>query len=321
MKKLLIALISIMMIVSGCGTSDLEDYKAALLATESFQSGTSESKLSIDLTFDETDMTFEEKRDMSYYERIQVETNMAYDYREVSKAIIDGYFNFGGLGFDMNYYINEDEVLIKLPILDKFLDIDAMVIEDSEDNTVNEDQERAIKKVIDTWNEVLGDEDVFSGSKAYVMTDKGQIKTTTYTINISEAQFDLLKEAFLKILDDEKIVETFLSGSEQFANIEGNQDEFTDYIRSLLKEIRLVEFSGKAYVDFDGRLVRQVLIADLINDGTEPGEVQTMHIEYETTYDQIGDDVELIMPIVNEEDILKLDDDGNIQDYFPDGLF
>ena len=319
MKRILVTLLALMIVLSGCGTSALQDYQSSVLLTQSYTNGHSETSLSVDVTFDEMGLSFEEQRDLSYFERIDLTTSMTYIAEEVFRGQLDGYFNFGGLGFDMVYYMNGDEVLVKLPIMDKYMTLGSD--DGLTDTSMDENQQDAIDRIIEAWNGVLNEDDVFSGSKAYVMTDKGQIKTTTYTISINEEQFDVLKEALLTILEDEQILEAFLQDSENFTENEVDTEEIQNMLHELLEDVTLTSFEGKAYVDFDGRLVRQDFTADLMNHRAEPGQVESMHIEYETSYDSLGQVEDLTFPEVMEEDLLRMEDGDSIQDYFPEGLF
>lgn len=319
MKKSLAVLMTTVFLLSGCGRSDLQDYQSAVLMTDAYTNGRSETSLSVDLIFNEQGLSFEEQRDLSYFEGIDMTTTMTYIAGELFRGQMDTYFNFGGLGFDMVYYMNGDEVLIKLPIMDKYMAVSGGM--DTSDTSVTMDEEDAIKRLIDSWNGVLNEEDVFSGSKAYVMTDKGQLKTTTYTISINDDQFDVLKATLLTLLEEEEILESFLEGSGNYTSYEVDGDAVQSMVQDLLKEVTLTSFEGKAYVDFDGRLVRQDFTADLVNHSAQPGQVASLHIEYETFYDLLGQVEDLYFPEVKDEDLLKLEDGDSIQDYFPSGLF
>lgn len=319
MKKIWVLLAASLLAFSGCSTSALEDYKKALIETDAYTSGVTTSDLSIDLLFDETGLSFEEIRDLSYYEHVDVVTTSTYKAEgDIEKAIVEGYFNFGGLGFDMVYYINGEEILIRLPIMDKYIDVETGTYEGE---TTNDEQSKAVRRVIDAWNSILSEEDVFSGSKAYLMTDKGQIKTTTYTVNIDENQFDIMKRVVLEIIEDEQIIDAFLKESGNMIQFDAESTDVQANLKALLEHVSLVNFEGKAFVDFDGRLVKQTISCDLVNTSALPGDIKTLHIDYESSYDLLGEVTDIQIPIVSEDDMLDVNDDGTIEDYFPEGLF
>ena len=94
MKKIWILLAASLLTLSGCSTSALEDYKMALIETDAYTSGVTTSDLSIDFFFDETGLSFEEIRDLSYYEHVDVVTTSTYKAEgDREKAMIEGYFN------------------------------------------------------------------------------------------------------------------------------------------------------------------------------------------------------------------------------------
>lgn len=318
MKKIIGLILVVAVTITGCGTSDIEDYRSALLMTEEINQGEIELRLNVDIIFDDMDLTDEEKRDLSYYENIDVVLKSQYDYSgDHSKAVTDVYYNLGGLGFDMTLYGQNNVTLVSLPTLDKFIEINQTMIEQEGEAAVDDNQQHAVERVIDTWNGVLKDEDVISGRKDYVMTDKGQLKTTTYTININDEQFETLKEAMMVILKDEAILESFLSESSSYSGEAMDPDVVTEFLEAALVDIGLKSFEGQAFVDFDGRLAKQIITCDLVNEETTTGEIKSFHIEFEIKYDHLGETLDIEIPVVSEEDILELNEQDTIENYLP----
>lgn len=321
MKRLFAMVGLLVMVISGCGVSDLEDYQQALIETASYDSGSESTDLSIELEFNETGLSFEEKRDLSYYERIEMSTEAWFNSQgPKSKSVIDTYFNFGGVGFDMIYYIDGRDVLIKLPIINQYIDL-RVGEEELEQEGPYEDQAIAFNKLIDAWNAVLEEEDVFSGSKAYVMTDKGQIKTTTYQVTIDDQQFNELKATILTLIEDEAVLEAFIKESQNYSTWDATSEALQASMTTMVESLELIAFEGHAYVDFDGRLVKQVFEADLVAVDAGPGKIKSLKLVYESGYDQLGKDIEIVIPQVRPEDMLDIEDGSSIKDYFPEGIF
>lgn len=321
MKKIVIVLSVTLIILTGCSSSDLEDYQQALLETESYTSGITRSEMSVDIEFNEIGLEFNEIRDLSYFETIEIATTTKYNYEDDRRtALIDAYLNFGGMGFDMIYYMNDKEMLVKLPIIDKYINVGYGTVSEDKING-DERQSMAIKKVIDEWNNVLNEEDVFSGNKAYIMTDKGQIKTTTYQVHINNEQFEILKSALLTIIADEEIVEAFLSDSEGMIDYSVTNEEIQEMMKEIVEAMSLENFEGQAFVDFDGRLVKQIFTADLVNEEAQAGEVKALHFTYETGFDQLGEVAPIVIPTIDPSEMLEMDEDSTIEDYFPEGIF
>jgi len=322
MKKIMTLMIAALVLLTGCSTSDLEDYRSAVELTDSYTSGSTEQDVSIKLTFNEEGLSQEAIRDLSYYEKIDYATKTLYTGGDAGFAMTsDIYFNFGGLGFDMVYYLNPDEFLVKIPILDKYMSVSDYAGSQETSQSVNDQQADAISRMVEAWNGVLSDEDVFSGSKAYVMTDKGQIKTTTYTILIDEGQFEILKSAMMKMIDEEGVLEAFLENAGPM--LEGDLDPkaIRGTMKDFISKLELKTFQGEAHVDFDGRLVRQSFETEFMNPLAEQGEISTMALVYSVTFDDLGHIETIDFPSISDEDMLKLEAGETINDYFPDTLF
>lgn len=313
-------IIGIAVILTACSGTDLETYQAAVNETNSYEQGETAMRLDAEVVFNEEGTTLQEQRELSYYEDIQFHISSRYDATDNQlKYISDTYYNFGGLGFDMTMHTDGTDTLIELPIMNKYIRFEPDVQQDSAENA--EKQLEIFDRIVAKWNEVLSEEDVFSGQKDYVMTDKGQIKTTTYTIHINDAQFGMLKEAVLEIIEDEELIESLLSQGEAYGGETADVNEIQAHLYELLEDMTLVAFEGEAFVDFDGRLVKQTMVLDIENDTADKGQVKTMHIEYEINYDNLGIDPEIVFPEVDEADIIEPDSMENIGDYFPTDLF
>lgn len=321
MKKIIGIGLILILILSGCGGTDLASYQKAIEETGKFEQGEMGVRVDATLTFNEEGTTFEQQRDMSYYETIALEANVQFDASDGQlNYMSQTYYNFGGLGFDMTLYRDDEETLIEVPIIDKFIRVESEGIEASTQELETEEI-GVFKALLDQWNKVLGEEDVLSGKKAYVMTDKGQIKTTTYKIKINDDQFQMLKESMLDIIGEEGVVESLLAQGQGYIESEMKADEVEKYLQVLLGDISLVSCEGEAFVDFDGRLVKQTISIDLANNLAEKGQVATMHFDYKITYDNLGNDIEIVMPDVAPEDLIESDGIENIDSYLPEGLF
>ncbi len=326
MKKswigIIVAINTMLIIFAGCGKTDLTAYNEAVEKTEAVLTGETLTTLNVEISYNEEGLSFDEIRELSYFEVIQMQTDMLYDAREDAfQMAMDAYFNFGGLGFDMIYYMSGDEVLVKMPLMDKYLDVQPVADESSISSTAGDVTYDAVKELLHTWSAVLEEEDVVSGQKAYVMTDKGQIKTTTYALSIDEGQFERMKEVLLDLIEDETFMDAFLSEAGNFSEQDVPAEAIRIALQEAFKSMSLVTFEGEAYVDFDGRLVKQTFECELMNESSKPGAVETIHVSYESQYDRLGEDIALVWPVLTEEDYLKFDEDSTWESYFPEGLF
>lgn len=312
---LTVVLLFIVIILNGCTGSDLASYQAAVEESASITQGEMEIILDVDMVFEDEGLTFEERRDLSYFERVDVVIDSKFDEREDGyQMVADSYISFGGMGIDSTVYMSDEISFMELPIVDGYI-----LMGDGEkqinDESSYEAQGQVIEKIMDKWYEVLQEEDVFSGQKDYVMTDKGQIKTTTYTITINDPQFQILKEALTEIIEDEQVLETFLN-TNNYESSTLDIAEIQDEMKTMTDNLSLDEFTGIAYVDFDGRLAKQVIEMKLVNDDAESKEIKSLSLHYEVTYDNLGVDPQIEFPEVDETNLSQIEDMQTIQEAF-----
>lgn len=316
-SKWLSLIVAIMVLVSGCQGTDLMDYQEAMALTESYGSGVMTTQVSMDLSFNQAGLSMEASRDLSYFEELGVKTVTSYEASaETVMVMVNGSYNYGGMGFDMIHYFNEKEMLIKLPMFDKY------IRSEPEQYDTSSTEYSALDRIFKAWDQVLKEEDVFSGKKAFVTTEKGKIKTMTYHISINEDQYSVLKETLLDLIAEGDLKEMFMAFDENGSTMdEATADQIIGDFTRFFDTMGLEAMSGVAYVDFDGRLVEQALSLDLIRLNALPGEITRAKVELVMTYDQLGERLNLTMPQVTDEDILNLEELENLEIYFPEGLY
>lgn len=316
MKKSYLAVVLLFVFVlAGCSTSDLAGYRAAFEETESIPRGEMSMLVDVDIVFDDSDMSFEERRDLSYFERMDLDIHSKYDESDDGyKVVSEVYSSFGGMGIDTTAYFTDDIAFLKLPIADSYIRMYDAV--EPVDNKQGMETAMAMEQFMDAWYKTLQEEDVFSGKMDFIMTDKGQIKTTTYTITINNPQFQILKDTFLDILEDKEVLKTLLSDTNQYNGEDIDLEEVQVKMRTMVEGLTLDSFDGVAYVDFDGRLVKQEIELSLLNEAVEQGEVKSATIYFEIAYDNLGVDPQIEIPNVQEEDLLQFEDIETLQEVF-----
>ena len=322
MKRLLTLMLGIIILLAltACGKSDLEAYTQALDLTQSYDTGVAEAAYGLELTFNEEGLSAQEQRDLSYYENIELATDVTYDYGGADpQMIMDTYFNFGGLGFDVVFLMDGDRQLVRVPILDKYMDVSDHENEEMSDE--NQALSAAEEAFLVLWKGILEEEDVVSSRRAYIMTERGQIKTTTYEISLNADQFERLKDETLTLTLERNLIDIFVEQAQAYSEIPLNRDELEKAMTDFLGMIELEQFHGTAYVDFDGRLVRQSINYTLKNNDPGPGQVAQIVGVYEVQYDRLGQPVAIELPQVSPEDMLDGGDGGDFRTFFPRGLF
>lgn len=317
MKRLLIVM-TMVIALTGCGPSGLENYKNAVEATASYRSGATKTRLSVDIVFNETGLSPEMQRDLSYFEGMTLVNNSLYiNQGEEDKAVVESYVNFGGLGFDMFYYFDQAHMLVKLPIIDKYIAIDTLA--PSLRNTAG--SVAVTRALYEGWVAVLMEGNVVAGKKDYIMTNQRQIKTTTYNIKIDDSQYERLREKIIKRLEDEALLSTLVVNGKIYGQWAVDPIELTAEIKEALLAFQLESFEGKAFVDDEGRLVKQDFICILVDEATVPGEIKKMTLDYSQIFDQLGEIERVEIPMVEPSEMLEINEGDVFESYFPKGLF
>lgn len=318
MKKTIIILLSTIILLTGCQTNALEDYKKALEKTGEIEKSKMNISFKANLDFNKDDLSIEEIRELSYFEEIEFIVNSQYDFSGNNKNIIaKTYINLGGIGFDSIFYMEDGNMYIKMPIIKGYLsldDIDATKYQN--DSYEDEDFGKIINPIIEKWNNILKQEDVFKGKKTYVLTDEGQIKTTTYTINVTGEQLKELGEELIKGLKDENTLETLVS--QGFIDNEIDKEELYNKINSFVTRLVLDGFTGIAYVDFDGRLIKQEYNLNLGLKDVNKGEPQSLVISFTMEYLNLGEEQIFDFPEIEENDWLDYNAEEGYQLFLPE---
>ncbi len=256
MKKLIIILLSLALCLTGCSTDALSGYIKAFRKTKSISSGRLQLEASVDMDFQLDQLTAEQQGTVQNLEHMDFASEVTYDFREeADRMIAKSYGNFGGMGIDSTFYLEGDKMNLYLPMLGGYLDLPEA--EDQDENEVFRDFSKLSEPVLAKFLELLTAEDIMKGKRTYITTKDGQIKTTVYTVNMSEEQLKQLMEETIRIIEEDNIDLGKMFG------IDTDQTDIPKELRKWKDRFALSGFTSTAYVDFDGRLVKQDLTAEL----------------------------------------------------------
>jgi hypothetical protein len=263
MKKLLTYTLILVLILSltGCNTSSLEEYKKAAEKTADIKSGQSSGELNMIMDFNTENMTAEEIKELNYYKDMKISFNSGYDHN-LKKGIYRNYLSFGGLGFDFDFFMNEDEMFIKLPIIGKYLNLNDMeAYEEEYENADKIISDETLNKIAANWVGLMKDDDVFKGKDIVLTTPDGEVKTKEYTIKLNNEQIHKLYLDVLNEVSRDEEIKKFYSKIHE--NIEQIKDKPFDEIIFDMKEniinFEIESFSYTAYVDIDGYIVNEII--------------------------------------------------------------
>lgn len=322
MKKLLSILLIAMLVLSlaACNTDNLAEYKKALEKTDQITKGQLSADLSMVMDYNTDDLTAEEIKELNYFKDMSGSFNVVYD-DEAEKTILRNYMNFGGLGFDFNMYINGEEVIMKLPVVGKYLKMNEL-------NSVNIDEEAYDQKIIsqetleaitEKWIGLMKEDDVFKGKDIILTTPDGEVKTTEYTITLSDEQIrTLVKESAAIAAKDETLKQFY----DDNVSIKVDEEEITfdEMIESIEKNIenyKAENFKYTALVDIDGYIVSENISysikstkPDLILRGMDYNlDIKTWDINKEQIFD---------FPVLTDENTIKTDNMEELPDLMKD---
>jgi len=206
-----------------------------------------------------------------------------------------------------------------MPVQDKYIDMsDQLTIEDTE-TTEDIEFTSIIEPILAKWKEILSNEDILRGQKTYIMTEAGQIKATTYYITIDYEQLAILSEKVIEQLTQEDVLAYFIDGSEL---TQEQTDETIAHIRTLLLRAEIVSFDGTAFVDFDGRMVKQTFDFELDFGEGEPGDMTSIKCSFTMEKKELGEPQTFNFPTIRDDQwVYSEDGQYNYKDMFPEGLF
>lgn len=325
MKKVIITLVLLMFLMTACATDDLGDYKKAIEKTEDIDKGRMNLSINTGIDFNTEGLTDAEIRDLSYFDQMEFALDVQYDRSNgTEKAIAKSYYNFGGMGFDMGFYFNDEEAYMKVPIIDKYVSLKELEVSENESQYDEEMCEKVLKPIFKKWNELLQQENVFKGKKTYVLTDEGQIKTTTYTIEASEEQLKALGDEMVRVIKEEELIESLIREGMKNKSFEGveeiDPEEVVKYMEEYIDRMVLEGFKGTAYVDFDGRLIKEAYQVQISWIDSKKGEPISIDISFENKYSNLGEEQVFEFPVVKEDEWIDFED-FNQESIFPDGVF
>lgn len=325
MKKGIMLLMVLMLLITACTTDNLSDYKNAIKKTEEIDKGRMNLSIKTALEFKTEGLTDSQIRDLSYFEQMEFAMDVQYDdSSDKEKVIAKSYCNFGGMGFDMGFYFNGEKAYMKMPIIEKYMSLDDFDTTKQEEQLNGESYENLFQPILNKWNELLQQENVFKGKKTYVLTDEGQIKTTTYTIEASEEQLKAIGDELIRVIKEEEVVESFIRDGMKNNNFSGVEDIdpaiVIKHMEEYVERMVLESFKGTAYVDFDGRLIKEIYEVQINWLDAKKGEPISVNIEFENNYSHLGEEQVFEFPTVKEDEWINFED-LNQESFFPEGIF
>ncbi|NLJ57333.1 MAG: hypothetical protein GX339_00630 [Tissierellia bacterium] len=308
MKRKITFILILLILLTACNKNSLAEYKKAAEKTAGIRRGQTAGEFILTTEINPHGLTAEEIKELNYIKDMEGSFSVVYD-DELGKRAIRNYLNFGGLGYDFEVFIEGDQMLIKLPIVGKYLKIEERAREDlqSENPFISQ---QTIDELTKKWLTLMNEEDVFRGKAIVLTTPDGEVKTREYTIKLNDQQIKTLLEEAAEILVKDKKLKNFYE-----ENIRANTEDlyttsFEEFLASILKaaeKFKVQDFSFTAYVDIDGYIVNQVLEISLKTIEQKEGIVGFNYYLDIKNWD-INKDQNFDFPLLTEENTIQIDD-------------
>ena len=313
MKKLMVTILTLFLASAliGCSFDSLEGYKDAVEKTEQIQKGRTEGEFSLEMDFNTEGMTEEQIKELNYFRKMKGSFNAAYDH-ELGKKIFRYYLNFGGLGFDLDLFVNGEEMFMKLPVIGKYAKLSKMkeYMTDTQEEDFGFVDQGTQNAIDEKWLGLLKKEDIFKGKDTILTTPDGEVKVTEYTIRLNDNQIkDLAMYSIDMLSKDERFNESYEKYIKK--NFESLKDtspkELLSDMKENIKKYTVESFGYTAYVDIDGYIVSEIVGITLEVDNAEPTAVTGLSYELNIKNWDINKAQEFDFPELTDENTIDID--------------
>lgn len=323
MKKIILILLAAMLVLSlvACNTDNLAQYKKAFEKTDQITKGQLSADFSMVMDYDTTGLTAEEIRDLNYFKDMKGSFNSVFD-DDVKKVILRNYMNFGGLGYDFDMYINGEEFFMKLPVIGKYIKISEIQNEiEQEDYKFDQTilSEESMKAITGKWVGLMKEDNVFKGKDIILTTPDGEVKTTEYTITLTDEQIRLFVSESVEIAGKDVNLKQYY---DKFLKVKINDEDlsFEDMIKFFkdnIENYNVDNFKYTALVDIDGYIVNENILfsikstnTDLMLKGMDYNlDIKTWDINKEQSFD---------FPVLTKDNTMDVDNTEEMPDLMRD---
>lgn len=300
MKKLSIMIVLVMIttfVMTGCSEKAYKDYIDAVAKTGQEKTGRSSLHVSTKVMYDKSKLSVEEISQISRYNDLRLDMSFQYDMTDKPLIAVDVYTNTGGAGMDFNYYKNGDLEFIRLPIIKKYV-----VLESPKDVP----QTNIFSDISKIWLDIIVEDDVAKGENTIVDSEEGQVKAKVVTVTLADDHLKTLGKAVLERLLEEGFIESIMQTSngdseESIKNIKNN-------IKKTMESMVVTSMTLKAYIDFDGYLIREDMIVGLDMSDTLGSIFESVEVIIRKENWDLGKKQEIVIPEVGEDEQIKMKD-------------
>lgn len=323
MKRLLFAALALMLVISlsACNTSSLEEYKQASEKTDQITRGKVSGEFATKIELNTENMTAEEIKELNYYKDMKGSFNVSYD-DEAGKSIFRNYLNMGGLGFDFEVFINGEEMFMKLPVVGKYMKLDEVEANVNVEENEEIISEETIDFITQKWISLMNDDDVFKGKDIVLTTPDGEVKTTEYVIKLNDQQIKTLVKESTDILSRDEKLKSFYRKYIEKSSEESNVKSFESILAELktgIDNYNIESFMYTAYVDIDGYIVNETFEISAAVIDLEEKNLKAISYKLNLNNFDINKEQNFDFPVLSNDNTLSVDEmDESMPDMMKD---
>jgi len=312
MKKITAVLLILLttLFLFGCSQDYLQNYKEAVEKTESREFGKERISIKIENEFNEENISQEILEELNYLKDIQVEVTSSFNESQEESKV---YIKYRGLGYDLTVFSSEEEVIIYVPMIGRYIELKEENLGFDDNIKDLEEVEDLTSKIQKEWFNLLQKENVVKGKKDIMTTKDGDVKVDLYTINPSEEQLRLfLKKIFALLRSEEESLSKLVKSQNNDVDIVN----IIDNIEEAFGKFEKITYKNQAYIDIDGYIVKEYIDIVLEDYDPEPGSnsIISVNVEIENWENEVEQVIQI--PKVNEEDIIDIDSiDDDFQNF------
>ncbi len=312
MKKITAVLLILLttLFLFGCSQDYLQNYKEAVEKTESREFGKERISIKIENEFNEENISQEILEELNYLKDIQVEVTSSFNESQEESKV---YIKYRGLGYDLTVFSSEEEVIIYVPMIGRYIELKEENLGFDDNIKDLEEVEDLTSKIQKEWLNLLQKENVVKGKKDIMTTKDGDVKVDLYTINPSEEQLRLfLKKIFALLRSEEESLSKLVKSQNNDLDIVN----IIDNIEEAVGKFEKITYKNQAYIDIDGYIVKEYIDVIFEDYDPEPGSnsIISVNVEIENWENEEVQNIEI--PDVNKEDIIDIDSiDDDFQNF------
>jgi len=287
----LIVLLVIAFGLVGCTNNDYEDYLKNIEKTQDIVKGRQEMNISVSLDFDTTELDDSQVKKINKFKELTYKGMLKFDtQKDAFENSI--YLKIGSVGFDSKVYGDNDNMLIELLNIGKFIKV-----EDLEQNTGYENIEFSqdtTMKIDEVWKSYIKSENVFKGENILIETPSGVVKSKKYSIVLEGEAINFVNEVVDIVIEDKSIASLFTISA-----IESDKSETFD-----TEKIEVESFEIESFVDIDGYIVKDTIRFKMNYDDKY---FKGIDFQLDSLLFDIEKEQDISFPKVSPEEIINVD--------------